>query len=115
MTDNEIIKALRLCADKGCYHCTEYGKVYCRETIASLSWDLINRQKAEIERLKMDLAKCSIRIDNLYETADEIKSEAIKEFVDRFEKEIETTPNVNAHFRFALLRYAKQIKDNLVK
>ena len=31
----------------------------------------------------MDLAKCSIRLDNLYKTADEIKSEAIKEFCEK--------------------------------
>ena len=37
----------------------------------------------ENESLKVDLAKCSIRLDNLYKTADEIKSEAIKEFAKR--------------------------------
>ena len=52
MTDNEIMIALRRCADRACYHCTEYGKEYCRETIAALAWDLMQNQKAEIERLK---------------------------------------------------------------
>ena len=51
---------------------------YCQNVL-----DLINRQKAENESLKVDLAKCSIRLDNLYKTADEIKSEAIKEFAER--------------------------------
>ena len=34
----------------------------------------------------MDLVKCSIRLDNLYKTADEIKSEAIKEFAERLKE-----------------------------
>ena len=52
MTDNEIMLALRRCADRACYRCTEYGKEHCRETVATLAWDLMYNQKAEIERLK---------------------------------------------------------------
>ena len=95
MTDNEIIKALRLCADRGCYRCTEYGKEYCRYTVASLAWDLIYRQKAEVERLKVDLEfKCDdckyIKLSQEeYRTAIlKAKSEAIREFVMSFKKRI---------------------------
>jgi hypothetical protein len=52
MTDNEIMLTLRRCADRACYRCTEYGKEYCRETVAALAWDLMYNQKKEIERLK---------------------------------------------------------------
>lgn len=55
--------------------------------------DLIDRQKEENEGLKIDLAKCSIRIDNLYETADEIKSEAYKECLARVKNYIKTHCN----------------------
>lgn len=85
MTDNEIIKAMQCVIgnDVNCSECT-YQKVLpfpsCRRMCAKNALDLINRQKAENDSLKVDLAKCSIRLDNLYKTADEIKSEAIKEF-----------------------------------
>ena len=83
MTDNEIIKALECCSDSNCHECPIEG---CTDDIFRNALDLINRQKAEIERLKVDLVKCSIRLDNLYKTADEIKSEAIKEFAERLKE-----------------------------
>ena len=49
----------------------------------------INRQKTENDSLKVELAKCSIRLDNLYKTADEIKSEAIKEFAERLKEKLQ--------------------------
>lgn len=85
MTDNEIIKAMECVIgnDVNCSECT-YQRVLpfpsCRRMCAKNALDLINRQKAKNESLKVDLAKYSIRLDNLYKTADEIKSEAIKEF-----------------------------------
>lgn len=92
MTDNEIINALELCATLDSGNCK---KCPCREicnendgTLTKLTLDLINRQKAENDSLKVDLAKCSIRLDNLYKTADEIKSEAIKEFAERLKDEM---------------------------
>ena len=91
MTDNEIIKAMQCVMgnDVSCSEC-EYQKALpfpsCRRMCAKNALDLINRQKAENESLKVDLAKCSIRLDNLYKTADEIKSEAIKEFAERLKK-----------------------------
>ena len=77
MTDNEIIKALKCCSDSNCHECPIEG---CTDDIFRNALDLINRQKEKNESLKVDLAKCSIRLDNLYKTADEIKSEVIKEF-----------------------------------
>ena len=93
MKDSDIIKALRLCADRGCYRCTEYGKEYCRETIASLAWDLIYRQQAEIEELQHEIVSCNSEIeelrkekDNLIKTYKECMTEAIKEFIAEFER-----------------------------
>ena len=92
MTDTEIIKALECCTTKGakCSDCPAFKKVdrsdckkYFRGAI-----DLINRQKAEIERLKADnktlenviknnfLEKAGLDIDPLAE----IRAESIKEF-----------------------------------
>ena len=86
MTDNEIIKALECCSDSNCHECPIEG---CTDDIFRNALDLINRQKAEIERLTVDLLKCSIRLDNLYKTADEIKSEAIKEFAERLKEKLQ--------------------------
>ena len=75
MTDNEIIKYMQCVIgnEVSCSECT-YQKVLpfpsCRMMCAKNALDLINRQKAENESLKVDLAKCSIRLDNLYKTAD---------------------------------------------
>lgn len=58
MTDNEIIKALECCINDECEDCPLYGEnapdVYgnCVQNTKRNALDLINRQKAEIERLK---------------------------------------------------------------
>ena len=85
MTDNEILKALERCSTTyNCGDCPYYCDAEdCPDPLMNDALDLINRQKAENDSLKVDLAKCSIRLDNLYKTADEIKSEAIKEFAKR--------------------------------
>ena len=103
MTDAEIIKALECCTTKGakCSDCPAFKKVdrsdckkYFRGAI-----DLINRQKAEIERLKNEndiLSKNADTAfqDGLNEAQDlyaeqvkaEIKSEAIKEFAEHLKE-----------------------------
>lgn len=51
MTDNEIIKALECCSKGDCDNCpNNYGS--CCYRLAKKSLDLINRQKAEIEKLQ---------------------------------------------------------------
>ena len=78
MTDNEIIKALECVAsdkDVLCKGCS-YNKYYlnqCHKENAKDAIDLINRQKAEIERLKKE-------IENL-ESMREISPE-VEHFVD---------------------------------
>ena len=114
MTDNEIIKALECCGRESCFGCPYCGKCHQGNPMITDALCLITRQQvenkrlekevnlvsiqfqdlqeryeesqAEIERLKVDLAKCSIRLDNLYKTADEIKSEAIKEFAEKIKQ-----------------------------
>lgn len=59
MTDNEIIKALEICGTyKGkCIDCPAFVKVdrsNCKKVLLG-ALDLINRQKAEIERLAKKL------------------------------------------------------------
>ena len=60
MTDNEIIKALECCGInqncKGCYFDTHESGDICAREVVKNAFDLINRQQAEIERLKIDKA-----------------------------------------------------------
>ena len=81
MTDNEIIKALNTAADK------DFVKVYLwddkppKVTTISVAdiVDLINRQKAEIERLQNGIEELNCKLD----MANDSKVEAIKEFAER--------------------------------
>lgn len=48
-------------------------------------FDLINRQKAEIESLESDLKTAGATILNLYSAMVNIKAEAVKDFAERLE------------------------------
>ena len=91
MTDKDIIKALECC---GCdnYQCDNCPYAYKTCTVYKDSLDLINRQKAEIERLREETAEL---IDDRYATqllchlikkeddTRNVRSDAIKEFAER--------------------------------
>ena len=93
MTDNEIIKFMQCVMgnDANCSECA-YQKTLpfpsCRRTCAKDALDLINRQKAEIERLEKELMKCKLEKEMMYQVADEIKSVAIKDFAERLKDEM---------------------------
>ena len=84
MTDNEIIKALECCGnivDSTCKGCV-YHETYNASCVVRLmrdALDLINRQKAEVERLKHRKTELQIRNQELQHE----KSEAIKEFAEK--------------------------------
>ena len=93
MTDAEIIKALKCCNgwDGRCLNCPLNREgTNCKEKLTSNALDLINCQKAQIEKLKQENEFCHKTItDNaqraLEVTVEEIetaKSEAIKEFAE---------------------------------
>ena len=91
MTDNEIMKAMECVMgnDVNCSECT-YQKVLpfpsCRMMCAKNALDLINRQKAEIEKLKG-----STIVSNIMESQRikrEAKAEAIKKFATKFLEKI---------------------------
>lgn len=104
MTDNEIIKALEHCTSsttsEACNGCPLFSTTVCTEMENGLmiyALNLINRQKAEIERLKKDRGEidkfardiCNERMlsgkaitdfEDLQKYIKKKKSEAIKEF-----------------------------------
>lgn len=113
MTDNEIIKSMQCVIGNEmlCSECT-YQKVLpfpsCRRMCAKNALDLINRQKAENKRLEKELMKCKLEKEMLYQTVEEIKSEAIKEFIDELKNRV-----VNK-YEYTDIRVFKEI-DTLVK
>ena len=106
MIDNEIIKALKCCKKAKinqdcvvlkCPFSTEYGCNIGLENLRNEALDLINRQKAEIERLKesgKEAVSCFTRMESLYKIKckelEVAKSEAIKEFAEIFENKLHT-------------------------
>ena len=50
MTNSEIIKNTRCCADSYCKGCTLLGKEHCRETLASYAWNLMSDQQRILEK-----------------------------------------------------------------
>ena len=91
MTDNEIIKALECCvgdADgKDCVGCLLFEFSDCQEQLNVAALDLINRQKADIERLREInslLTEVGQETQKRYEAA---KAEALLEFAKRLKRE----------------------------
>ena len=88
LTDEQIKNAMVCCKDnnkKTCRYCCFRHDRYCREIMAGNALDLINRQKAEIERLK-DIAKGALTESvKLCDCINRAKAEAIKEFAERFD------------------------------
>lgn len=108
MNDNDIIKVLEVCAGiKGtcsAYDCPAFGRIsdhrICAMRLKRECYDLISRQKAEIERLTKEneqaIEKWHIlekrtkeRYAELYEEAKEVvRAEAIKEFAEKLKESI---------------------------
>ena len=87
MIDNEIIKALECCSNDGMLNCRNcpYEKS-CNTGKSDMQKDalgLINRQKAEIERLR-DIIR--VTDETIKKACALAKSEAIKEFAGRLKK-----------------------------
>ena len=94
MNDNEIIKALECCtvcsSIETCGECpyvecpTRKG---CVGEMVKDALDLINRQKAEIERLQNAYKQCAWERDIFLDELKTAKSEAIKDFAERLKEE----------------------------
>lgn len=106
MKDNEIIKALECCSNlEACEKCPlaslqKYDADTCEHQIMLYALDLINRQKAEIERLKkgiiytvkfnekqLEQIKDDI-LQNVEFNINNIKSEAVREYAERFKERL---------------------------
>lgn len=103
MTDKEIIKALGIHTTEkyNCAGCPYISYDDCSDKIVTDALNLINRQQAEIERLKRENKILSINADNAFQDGlneaqdlyaeqvkNEVRAEAIKEFADSFDDEL---------------------------
>ena len=101
-TDEEVINSLKICANNGeCKECAinphkgNYG--FCTGLAINAALDLINRQKAEIKKLKdlnsqletdiinanMNLEHITYEFDLLKQEKSVVVAEAVKEFAER--------------------------------
>lgn len=100
-TNEEIISSLEVIATTcNCNECKirncKWGTCNCSQITANAALDLINRQKAEIERLK-ECPKCVYEYDGEvteycvqgpcpnFKTVEQIKAEAYKEFAEKLQ------------------------------
>lgn len=101
MTDEQIIKALGCCGMRDCGKCPYAGFTKECSNLSILALDLINRRKAEIERLKRKNTILSKNADTAFqdgldenrdlfkkEVEPEIRNEAIKEFAERLKSKL---------------------------
>ena len=102
INDDEIISSLEVIATtRNCSECKirncNWGDCNCSQITANAALDIINRQKAEIERLK-ECPKCIYEYDGKtteycvqgpcsnFKTVEQIKYEAYKEFAEKLKK-----------------------------
>ena len=102
INDDEIISSLEVIATtRNCSECKirncNWGDCNCPQMTANAALDIINRQKAEIERLK-ECPKCIYEYDGKtteycvqgpcsnFKTVEQIKYEAYKEFAEKLKK-----------------------------
>lgn len=130
MKDEQIIKALDCChSELGnmCSICPLFDpdNDYCEDDLHKNALNLINRQKAEIERLKKENTILSKNADTAFqdgldenrdlfkkEVEPEIRNEAIKEFAERLKESIYVREN---GFDVVLLTWIDNSIDNLIK
>ena len=107
MTDNEIIKALEICAAGSCTGCpANLNSANCLEKLTQNALDLINRQKADVETLENNLKfvrgtltraldeneQLKKRLDShcnncrMRDRKERDRAEAIKEFTERLKE-----------------------------
>ena len=129
MTDNEIIKALECCV-KAPYcsektDCPYKGIDDCVKQHTLDALDLINRQQAEIERLKAEDEKYPFKcvmpfnsmvysksIEDYDRLIDDIGSDAIKEFAERV-KALDRL-DVDVSYGYGREHYTEAIAVNLI-
>lgn len=89
MTDNDIIKALECCipiSERKCNECLYHEfRFRCMTQLIKDTIDLINRQNAEIEALKIENQSLRSAANSYKIHYNEARAESVKEFAERLE------------------------------
>lgn len=126
-TDEEIKSSLEIIATtQNCNECKirncRWGTCNCSQITANAALDLIDRQRAEIERLK-ECPKCVYEYDGEvteycvqgpcpnFKTVEQIKTEAYKEFAERLNEKAQIADCFNSYSMVVGARFI----DNLLK
>ena len=139
MTDEQIIKALECCIahenceEVSCEFCPYERDLNCTEAMMQNAIDLMNRQKAEIENLKVEfkamrgaanwyrlelerkedeLHRAKVEISKHFDYMDSAANEAIKEFAERLKTNF--NKNIKLYGRCTVCDATTEI-DDLVK
>lgn len=141
MTDNEIIKALECCGSNGwgeedkrpCDKCPMQECEDCEVELPDYALNLINRQKAEIEKLKTQLGKrenfftiklekeqlndiVKSQFEKFEVDAVTVKNETIREFADQLKRFICLEEDEGSDFReemyFKIESLAKEMTED---
>ena len=93
LTDAEIVKALECCIKptSDCDNCPAHNVVddeNCFDVVKQGALNLINRQKAEIERLNKEVEYWRVETKEARADIDQAVAEAYKEFAERFKKKL---------------------------
>lgn len=78
MTDNEIMKNVRCCADHYCKNCSLLGKLYCKETLLAFAWNTMYNQQSEIEKKDRILESYALQYGTAVDKERIIKAELDK-------------------------------------
>ena len=123
MTDNDIMKALEMCIpiEHNCSLCPLSEEIYCCNHLLHEVFDLYNRQKAEVERLRGIADNLREARATAYSNGFEIgtakaKTEAIKEIADSLQSILDehTLQNGDVHF-VALYKAVEKLTKELTE
>ena len=92
LEDNEIKKSLKCCREEDCYGCPYLFKDECTNYLTGDALDLINRQKAEIEKCVNTLCKKEDMMQLIAEERQQYYDElqTARAEIERLNKEIST-------------------------
>lgn len=116
MTDEQIIRALECCKIGECDDCPFCNvKEDCEVELPEEALNLINRQKAEIERLNKAIKGREQLVNTLNKCYKQAKSEAIKEFANRLKNSNGFYDSIRAIGNVDKMDCVVNCIDNLVK
>lgn len=90
MTDNEIIKGLNYCSNgQDCENCHFNKSGNCIDVVMRLAFDLINRQRTEIEGLKSRIFALNDTNQKLIDSQEIYWRNRVKDFAERLKENID--------------------------